>query len=84
MVLLIFSGKFVSAEEKRLLVMDKEPSFWTLNTDEITLELSEIHSNTFVCTVLDGPIIDMDLQKAKDIKIEVSVTQKMIDNHTEP
>ena len=84
MVLLIFSGKFVSAEEKRLLVMDKEPSFWTLNTDEITLELSEIHSNTFVCTVLDGPIIDMDLQKVKDIKIEVSVTQKMIDNHTEP
>ena len=63
--------------------MEKESSFWTINTDEITLGLSEIHSNTFVCTVLDGPIIDMDQQKVKDIEIQASFTQQTTDGCTE-
>ena len=55
--------------------MDKEASCWTINTEKMTLGLSEIHSNTYVCTVLDGPTIDIDLQKVKDIEIQASGTQ---------
>ena len=64
--------------------MDKESSCWTINTDEMTLGLSESHSNTFVCTVLDGPIIDMDLQKVKGIEIQTSVCQQTTDGLAEP
>ena len=63
--------------------MDKESSCWTINTDEMTLGLSESHSNTFVCTVLDGQIIDMDQQKVKDIEIQASFSQQTTDGGTE-
>ena len=59
--------------------MDKETSCWTINTDKMTLGLSEIHSNTYVCAVLEGPIIDIDLQKVKDIGIQASGTQLTTD-----